>query len=445
MPFKRSVVRRTVADPFADDPSPAAIKSAEDDDPLSLFRRSDQILPKALEEKEELRRKKQAERKRKSDAEEESSRKRLSGGVGEDNGDLRTTRQDADGEELEEISQPSRLQDADDVRTTRSRTTPPPTGPHRLRVSPRTFSKAPTRVRSESPPVIPDADDPFADESLWLNNRDKESDSDVEIVEGPKNQEPDEFEHYIREAREREAARQAAAAAAAAQARSPSSETGGDAFVAAKLNDPSVLILIQSKIPKAVDVMVRRKLSQTLMVVIETWATQQRIKGIGLPKEQLDRVFLTWKGNKIYSTTTLESLGLKLDGDGQVSSTLGSRTEGASPNGSVQAQIVLQMWTDELYQAYLSKKERERQRLLGELDDDDSLDGGDSGRETEEENARGEKIRVVLKARDLEPTKLVIYGTTPISIVEQAFRTKNEIDPQKKITLRFDGEDLHIK
>lgn len=172
-------------------------------------------------------------------------------------------------------------------------------------------------------------------------------------------------------------------------------------------------------------------------VVLQTWiAKHVNVENLIITPEEQARLFLTWKGNKVFTTTTPRSLGVQVDADGWV-----KRHPGDDDSGYHKGGLVFEVWTDETYQDYLEEKERLMRQSRGETDDE-AIEAMGSGEPEPEPPKKKKGIKVSLKAKDLEPVKLTVRRDTTIATMIDAFRakTKQVLGPHAKISVFFDGE-----
>jgi hypothetical protein len=300
---------------------------------------------------------------------------------------------------------------------------------------------------------------------------DDDGDSDgLEIMDGPPeaDEEPDdEFQEYIQRARERaerEAKLKLERASQAQDSQETKSSAGDRSFGvhdegragSAAEDDPVIKLLVTSEIPQTKEKMFERRLNAPLGPVRDAWLGNQNPP---VPRDMWPLCFLTWKGNRVYATTTCANLGIRIeqtkhrkDTKAQLGDVAGAEYADKDHGGGLhQGGLHLEAWTEHLYSEYLKKKERERLRLLGQLDDDDDDDAGAAaasgarGSEDPEDGAAGEEVttRVILKAaKDYEPLRFKVHGHTTIEDMIAIFRDKREVPEDKEISLFFDGEKL---
>jgi hypothetical protein len=185
-------------------------------------------------------------------------------------------------------------------------------------------------------------------------------------------------------------------------------------------SDPTIELLITSEMPNTNPLKVRRKLSQRLKEVRLHWCDKQSSYDQAMAPAVKDSVFFTWKGIRLYDYTTCKSLGFN-------NGNLRPDREGFDADGRVH----LEAWTEELFE------DHERKRAAKEKQEQD---GGNGEHVTEGDKVP--KIKLILKARDLESFKIVVKPTTLVARLISAFRERNEIPEEKEINLRFDGDKL---
>lgn len=233
--------------------------------------------------------------------------------------------------------------------------------------------------------------------------------------------------------------------------------TKAKALEAESQPDWSISVMVTSRMPHTKPLGVKRRMKQSLKVVLETWIEYQKRNGVDVSEQIQDKLFLTFKGNRIYSNSTIASLGVKVDADGVLQLPPGAMTSREAMEGYVMQRgipgLVLEVWHEEFYEEELAKDKKRRERELGLIDDDDEEEDGENqhlgsngqsrgGSEAAAAEAKKSKIRVVLKAKDLEPLKIAVYEDTPVGTMVEVFRTQKGIKPEQTIVMQFDGEQL---
>lgn len=254
--------------------------------------------------------------------------------------------------------------------------------------------------------------------------RDRSSSSSLEIPEAP----PSELDEFIRRAEEkraRERALLAASSSSGSHAPPPPAET--------------TKILVTSCIPDSKPVMIKFPFSKALRIARQAWVTTQINKGVVLPCAQEDFV-LTWRRSKVYSHSTLDTLGIRPQGNGQLT------TEDHSRDGlaSDRTAVCMEVWTPDQLREAEEEEMRRRMREAGELSDESCDDDNDEAKANKRQEALlpEVKIRVVLKAPDFEPVKLSVRPETTVETLLTGFRTQRSLGNDHLVSLWFDGELL---
>lgn len=257
-----------------------------------------------------------------------------------------------------------------------------------------------------------------------------------------KDEAEDEFQEYVRQA----------------EARLRRTESASQSKEEQKVTDGAVVIYITSRIPGTANLRVKRGLKQHLGAARDAFCQYQRLKHVpGFPKENDEAIFLTWKGNRIYNSTTCVGLGICLDDEGRLRTSTKTRS-GTTETGFIGGrsladgadQLHFEAWTEETYQAYLEEKERERLRASGELpfdygvnDDDASGKGRTQGSADEPvEAAPVRKFRVFLVAKGQDPVRVSATPQTTIAELVAQYRRKAGLAADASVSLQFDGDTL---
>jgi len=190
--------------------------------------------------------------------------------------------------------------------------------------------------------------------------------------------------------------------------------------------DPTIEILITSKIEGTKPLKVKRKLYQRLKEVRLSWCDKQSIDGQPLDEAYKATMFLTWKKIKVYDVTTCSSLGLKIDGRGR----LKGAPDGIDPEG----RIHLEAWTEEAWNYYTTRKAAKQKREQGGSDDEAAA------REAEENAVP--KVKIIMKARGMEDFKIAVKATTAIQKMITAYRNARNLPEEKRIAVYFEGDEL---
>ncbi|EXJ71043.1 uncharacterized protein A1O5_06036 [Cladophialophora psammophila CBS 110553] len=246
-------------------------------------------------------------------------------------------------------------------------------------------------------------------------------------------------------------------------------------------DDPEVKILIQSEIPGAKSLIVKRKASQSLKQVKEFWCRK-----FDLEESVARQVFFTWKGTRLFDSTTMRgiirglkkdhhrqqhrprSLSLSIDDeDGDDGDDGYSSSNAQDPSGG---NIMLEATTPEIYEQKLREQERRRQRQQQQQATTSSTDSGqeDQGKEEADEEVQEEDttpptraatrsasettaatnqrdqgaIVIRLVSRHLEPMQLRVRPHTTMDKIMRGYAAMRKVDEGKTAWLIFDGDRL---
>ena len=150
--------------------------------------------------------------------------------------------------------------------------------------------------------------------------------------------------------------------------------------------DPVLQILITSNIKSTQPLIVSRRLSQRLKDVRLAWVERQHFT-----PEFVDRVFLTWRGKRLFDVTSCRSLGIAVDSAGNVT----FKGEGF---GEEERQIHMEAMTAEILDAY--KKAKQRVTAVEEE--------APAQEEVVEEQKHEAQVKIILKAKGFQDFKLIV-------------------------------------
>ena len=185
--------------------------------------------------------------------------------------------------------------------------------------------------------------------------------------------------------------------------------------------DPIVEILVTSCMEGTNPLLVRRRLNQRLKEVRLSWCDKQSLYGAPLPPQFRASVFLTWNGKRLFDASTCKHLGVKLGKDGKFP----SQGEGFDSSG----RLHFEAWTEDLFTAYQSQTQEQQEGVEG-------------GEEPEQAHEPSGRIKLLLKARDMEPFRLRVKPSTSVEKMILAFRADKDIPEEKEIAFYFDGDKL---
>lgn len=242
----------------------------------------------------------------------------------------------------------------------------------------------------------------------------------------------EEFPELVAAAKERERQKNALRLAAqSSRLQNDASSSGahnifGDDFGGPVIDaDPTVEILITSEMKGTIPLVVKRKLSQRLKEAKFGWCDKQFGNDLETGDGFREKIFLTWKDHRLFDSTTCRTLAFKLNPDG----TVAHDADGMDSEG----RIHLRAWTDSAYDIYKKRKADKAKRSQAEADGEDIV---------EEQKPKVRKIKLILKAKDLEPFKLVVKDHTTVQKIMDAFCNNRSVPDGKDVVLSFDGDEL---
>ncbi len=197
-------------------------------------------------------------------------------------------------------------------------------------------------------------------------------------------------------------------------------------------DDPQVRILIQSDIPDTKPLIVKRKASQSLKQVKEFWC-----KKWGLHDSVTRKVFFTWRGTRLFDSTTMRGIILKLKKDyRQQSASVGLDGDEDEDKDPSEGNIMLEAMTPEIYEDKQRQKEREQQ-AQAQQDEEHEEDEAPTPAPADDG-----AIVIRLVAQNLEPMQLRVRPHTTMAKIMRGFAATRKVDEGKTPWLIFDGERL---
>ncbi len=199
-----------------------------------------------------------------------------------------------------------------------------------------------------------------------------------------------------------------------------------------KENDTIVRILIRTAITETNDLIVNRRATQTLQQVKEAWCKRQ-----GFDAAKTRKVILTWRGNKLFNTSTcthiLRSLKEERKKSG-VASLDSDEEEGDPSKGRIEVEAV----TEEILAE--RKRAREKAEQSRDMTDDDEEQLDEEGGKPEQ--PKEPEYQLQLKSLGLEPFYLKVRASTLVSKIMAGFKKIRQVEHGKTCWLVFDGERL---
>ncbi|KAI1433636.1 hypothetical protein GGR50DRAFT_667403 [Xylaria sp. CBS 124048] len=276
----------------------------------------------------------------------------------------------------------------------------------------------------------------------------KATDSDSDVPGASEEREGDEaadpLQPYIQAAMERmQKAKEARMAreAAAGEANSNGTPTPG----VEDDRGPTVSVMIVApSLPEAKPLCCTVRTTQALQIAFDTFKERQKVRN-KYPHKIISSLIFTWRGDRVYNTTKLETLGIQpLDDDGRLHKSLG----GGTPDGYLgNDRVYFETCTPEEYDEHQRKRERERKRQeMGEWwnEDEDAIDETSKAAEAEAQKKKDDedRVKVIFKARDMPPRNVTLRKHSTVAQMIKAFRKLAGLGEDKHVEIRWDGEVL---
>ncbi|KAI1421005.1 hypothetical protein F5Y12DRAFT_69119 [Xylaria sp. FL1777] len=291
------------------------------------------------------------------------------------------------------------------------------------------------------------ADDSDSDLEMWEDKKENKEDG-----EGGE-EDPSEF--YIKAAMERmrkaKEARLARESSAVGDANRTSAPPGIDDD---DRGTPVSVMIAAPTLPDAKVLCCTVRTTQALQIAFDTFKERQK-KQTTYPHKVISELVFTWRGDRVYYTTKLETLGIHPRGhDGRLHDDTHSGRNG--PDGYVgRDKVYFEAWTPGEYEENQQKQERERKRReMGEWWDEgdaanskDNNDGQMAGAEAEANASQKEddRVKVIFKARDMPPRNVTLRKYSTVAHMIKAFRKLTGLGEDKHVEIRWDGEVLDLE
>ena len=160
------------------------------------------------------------------------------------------------------------------------------------------------------------------------------------------------------------------------------------------MQDPVLQILITSRLASTTPLIVNRRTSQRLKDVRITWCNRQKFSS-----DMSSKVFLTWRGKRLFDVTTCKSLGIAANENGIV------RFKGTEDMFCEdERQIHMEAMTDELFAEYKLEKQR-KEDVEGKKEP--AEDTGKKATQAKKKSTEPE-VRIIVKAKDFAEFKLIV-------------------------------------
>ncbi|KAL6895849.1 ubiquitin-2 like Rad60 SUMO-like domain-containing protein [Trichoderma longibrachiatum] len=185
-------------------------------------------------------------------------------------------------------------------------------------------------------------------------------------------------------------------------------------------------IMVQSSIPGTKTACIRYQFNRPLRLIRDSWIALQRRKGVQLPIESDNDIVLTWQQKRVYTNSTLLSLGIRPQGDGKLIAD--EYSKGGLLDG--RTKVALEAWTAEGFRQW---EEERLKRENGEVPEEEP---------TQEPEEKRKKLRVKLVAKGLDVVKLSVLPETTVETLVTVFRTQRSVASDKEVSIWFDGDRL---
>jgi hypothetical protein len=217
---------------------------------------------------------------------------------------------------------------------------------------------------------------------------------------------------------------------AAIEARARARAAAKKAAAAEGKKAPIAQLFIASDLPDTAPLMVKVRIDTTIEKPRQAWCARQNFT-----PEMTRNVFFTWRDTRLYDSTTIKRLGIKVDDHGNLS-VEGDDTiydENNIPKIHVEA------WTEETLAQHKRELAAEAEAARKAAEPSLVIEQREPTLEPEPEV---KKYRLILKAKGLEDFRLQVKPDTTFEKIADAFRTSRKISRTQPITLMFDGERL---
>lgn len=216
---------------------------------------------------------------------------------------------------------------------------------------------------------------------------------------------------------------------AAIEARARARAAAKIAAAASGRKAPVAQLLINSTLPDTNPLMVKVRIDTTIEKPREAWCARQ-----GFTPEMTRNVFFTWVGTRLYDSTTIKRLGIKVDPHGNVS----LEGDDSIYDENDPPKVHVEAWTEELF----AQHRREQAAAAEARRAAEASPAVEEREPTPEPEPVAKKDRLILKARGLEDFRIQVRPETTFEQLADAFRTSRNIAKTQPVTLMFDGERL---
>ncbi|KAH6612528.1 ubiquitin-2 like Rad60 SUMO-like-domain-containing protein [Boeremia exigua] len=193
---------------------------------------------------------------------------------------------------------------------------------------------------------------------------------------------------------------------------------------------PVAQLLIDSELPNTNPLMVKVRIDTTIEKPREAWCARQNFS-----PEMTRNVFFTWRGTRLYDSTTIKRLGIKIDDHGNLS----LEGDDSIYDDHTTPKIHVEAWTDETLAQHKRAAAAEAEAARKAVE---ATPVAEARTPTPTPEPEAKKYRLFLKAKGLEDFKLQVRPDTTLERLADAFRTARSVPASQPLTLMFDGERL---
>ncbi|KAL6706855.1 hypothetical protein ACN47E_004998 [Coniothyrium glycines] len=193
---------------------------------------------------------------------------------------------------------------------------------------------------------------------------------------------------------------------------------------------PIAQLLISPEIPDAKPLLVKVRIDSLIGKARNAWCDIQKYS-----PEMKRNVFFTWKGTRIYDSTSIKRLGIIVDPNGNLS------VEGDTNlyDDVNVPKVVVEAWTEQLFQ---QRKREDAAEAAARKKAAEASPEVEDREPTPPPPPQATKVRLILKAKGKDDFKLSVNPDTTFGHIASAYKTKLKIDKHQPITLMFDGDRL---
>jgi hypothetical protein len=200
--------------------------------------------------------------------------------------------------------------------------------------------------------------------------------------------------------------------------------------------DVVVQILIRSAIPDTTPLIVNRRSSQNLRLVKEAWCNRQ-----GFDAAMTRKVFLMWRGTRLFNTTTCNSILKRLKEENRRTvvslGSLDSDGDDGDDEDPSRGKIEVEAVTEEILAQRRKAKDADAAIIASP-----AAEAARDAVAAVEQQAQPLHMGVLLRAPGLEPLALKVRTNTLVSKMMAAFHKMRAVEEGMTCWITFDGERL---